>query len=212
MTDWYKIKKKYVWTQQVRPNSWLKLELKLDFSVDTTFKDYTYWYTSWSWLQIDTSNGWVTSAWSSYWNGSVYKTISWWAKKVWTRVQFNFLNTSTSSTRWGWICLYPFNSSLAYWCNIDAQNTRNLCVIEADVVKSQVNPVFSLGTDYYLDFKFDNWVFDAILTDMNNNVVSSTTYTNTSVTSIPTVWFSMWNHASTAHFCRVKKYREAYEV
>ena len=119
MTDWYKIKRWLIrinWEEKQFYPAGLQLELKLDFSVDTTFKDYTYWYIAWNWLAIETSNGWVTNAWSSYfWNGSVYKTILGWAKKVWTRVQFNFLNTSTSSTRWGWICLYPFDNSLAYF-------------------------------------------------------------------------------------------------
>ena len=194
----------------VTPSSlWLELTQIFDFSVDTTFKDYTYWYTSWGWLTIETANGWVTDGWSSYWNGSVYKEVN--ATKVWTRALINFNSTTITWNRgWG-ISMHSRVPWYSTWVYVDVQNwTKEIRCILNDVTQSATAINITLWNDYLVDSKFENWLYTGILLDTSENVLATTSYQSTD-TEMKYIGFSMWNHGATPAFCRIKKFREWHE-
>ena len=191
----------------VTPSSlWLELTQVFDFSVDSNYWDYTYWYTSWNWLTIQNANGWVTNWWSSWGNGSVYKEVN--ATEVWTRALINFNNTSISWNRgWG-ISLYSWTSWYDNWPSITAENwVQRISISRSGTENEKVTTTMTLGTDYYIDGKFKNWIYTATLLDTSENVLATTSLQTTD-TEMKYIWFSMWNHSATPAFCRLKKFRE----
>ena len=213
MTDWYKIKRWLIrvnWVEKQFYPAGLQLNLKFDFSVDTWYWDYTYWDVAANGLVIQNNNWWVTN--NSYGNANVYKVVN--AKKVWTRILFNFNNISIANNN-GWALWLTSFASVQNWPEVYCVNNSKLLRLSVQwQEKASTNINISLWTDYYLDFKFENWVYTWTIYDTSLNEIQSVTYTDTSVTSIDKIWFEMWNQwlTNSYYFCRIKKYREAYEV
>ena len=189
-----------------------KLNLVFDFSIDTWFWSYTYTNTWWNWLTIQNNNWWVTNNWS-HWNWFVWKTVN--AKKVWTRVLWNMANVSISWDNgwWLWLWVFAGNGGIPSnsWYNTEQQCYNSSKTLRLNVKGTRVAlETFNvdLWTDYYMDFKFENWVYTCEILDTNLNVLKTETYTSTD-TTCNYVWFTMWNYWQT-NFCRIKKYWEYY--
>ena len=217
MTDWYKIKRILIWQnnqeKQIYPAG-LQLKLKFDFSVDNSFGDYTYTNTWWGGLVIQNNNWWVTN-YGSHWNWFVWKTVN--AKEIWTRILRNMADVSISWNNGWWLWLWVFAwhwwipSNAWYAVSQACYNSSKTSVIGykwVDVVTEISN--VNLWTDYYMDFKFKDWIYTLEILDTNLNVIKTSSY-KTSDTVCNYVWFCLWNYWQN-NFCRVKKYREAYEV
>lgn len=197
------LKNAYIW-------EYMNLNLIFDFSVDTTFWDYTYRRWAGNWLVI---HNWYCDWWgSSYWDGTVYKTVN--AHKYWSRIKFWFNNTSYTWNRWWWITSAPWDSAVVAWTiawGIAVSGWNMNLYIYNDGTGFDKAVSLTLWQQYYLDTKFDNWLFEVILLDASLNVIDTNSQ-DLWVSTLPYSWFSGWEHSATPWFFRIYEYREAYKA
>lgn len=188
----------------------LKLKQIFDFSVDTTFWDYTYYKSSWNWVIIDNAN-WCCRTDGYNCSAMVYKSIN--AKACWLRILFDCTWAVNGN-----IQLWPFSwqNWIPSWATVDGilenQSSNKRLRIYYYWANSYANYTISDNTDYYLDLYYENWLYTVSLIDASMNVLQSLTKQDTSWhTTMPYSWFAMWNDYNTYQW-RVKKYREDYKV
>ena len=196
----------YIWTDQ-KPE--LVLQKVLDFTTNSWW-NFTMTPTQWNWATINTS--WWYCEWASAdsygntWNAVIWKRIN--AKRFWGRVKFMHPN----SRHW-WVILWVRNISatnVAQGCDDYAdQNIIEIIPTSGSIVATWTVSL-SANTQYYLDVKFDNWLYSCTLSDSNLNPLKTI-----SAQTQDTIWYysgfgwRWWVSQKTTW--RVYEYREAYD-
>lgn len=173
-----------------------------------------HWYTNttsyWSWLVIDTTNqrcvSWWNSWWYTHWNWMIYHEIN--AKKYWCRWKIKFLSLANKCWIWIW---WPF-----WWYSMDTYYvtaewySKNLKLMHESTTLKSTTYNFSAWTYYYLDIKFENWVFTVNLYDeWLSTVLATLSHTDNTITSIKSSWFNWWASSSNPNWIEIKEYYEA---
>ena len=151
MTDWYKIKRILVGTQQVYPAQTVQ-----------TFDFQNNWALNWTWYSIGYwTPDYVTGQWWKIWSGS--GGYQWWIKPPtsifqWTlkRIKIYWYKpwTITSSSWWGaWICNTSESNIIEYWRN----GTSRIFIVINGTEQSSISATditWEITSEYILE---DNW-------------------------------------------------------
>lgn len=187
----------------------LVLQKVLDFH-NNTYWDFTYVNTQAGWLTINTSWWYCTQSEAQTTTGAwyIYKTIN--ANRFWWRVKFTNTNHAHG---WCWPWAFagtdaPLAQNFDYYP--DSPNGSIISIYDWNNTVVSETASCSLDTYYYMDVKFDNWLYTWILLDSNLSPLKTITY-QSSDTKWLYSWFHMWWWWSNRACWRVYEYREAYD-
>lgn len=187
----------------------LVLKQVFDFKTNSRW-DFTMTSAQWYWAIINTSWWYCEWAWpdSNYnnWNAVIWKRIN--AKRFWGRVKFMHPNNK----HW-WVWIWVFASAPSTNLQQSWNDYADYNIIEIEKQSSQVaswTVSISANTIYYLDVKFDNWLYTCTLSDSNLNPIKTITY-QSSDTIWECSWFFGWGWTNRLTNWRVYEYREAYD-